>query len=186
MSDVSTKEHPGPFDGMEKAAPDEPVFTLVGHDESAWELVLEWVKRRRKKIGKMDLKPAKRELELKQCREAEEIGWAMKRWYETGTTEEEKLSPTDDAAQSKGYSGNQYTEEELRAKELFDARKGMVRVLNNALSELIDASKRLAPFGFATQRKRADKLVEEMRSVSDTVDPKRIGYSTADLDKDYD
>lgn len=44
---MSTKMEPGPFDGMAKAAPDEPVFTLRAHDPLAPGLVHEWVRLRR-------------------------------------------------------------------------------------------------------------------------------------------
>lgn len=44
---MSTKDAPGPFDGMARALPGEPVFTLRAHDPLAPGLVLEWVDRRR-------------------------------------------------------------------------------------------------------------------------------------------
>lgn len=81
---MSTKEAPGPFDGMERARPGEPVFTLRAHDPLAPGLVHEWVDRRRKAIreafGREEITEAKRELELLQCREAEELAWSMEAW----------------------------------------------------------------------------------------------------------
>ena len=82
---MSTKEEPGPFDGLERAEPDEPVFTLRAHDAFAAPLVHEWVRLRREWIIRADLSPEKEELELIQCREAEEIAWRMVDWR-NGTT----------------------------------------------------------------------------------------------------
>lgn len=78
---MSTKTEPGPFDGMARAEPDEPVFTLRAHDPLAPGLVHEWVDRRRKAIREAftrgEMSEAKRELELIQCKEAEELAWSM-------------------------------------------------------------------------------------------------------------
>lgn len=41
---MGTKEQPGQFDCYEKAAPDEPIFTLLGRDRSAPTLVMEWAR----------------------------------------------------------------------------------------------------------------------------------------------
>lgn len=81
MSDVpiSTKEHPSPYDGLEKAQPDEPLFTLLARDPDAAPLVLEWAERRRSRARWID-DPADRRAELQQCNEAEEVAWAMQRW----------------------------------------------------------------------------------------------------------
>lgn len=81
---MSTKTEPGPFDGMARAEPDEPVFTLRAHDPLAPGLVHEWADRRRKAIreafAREEITEAKRDLELLQCREAEEIAWSMDAW----------------------------------------------------------------------------------------------------------
>lgn len=79
---VSTKESPGAFDGMERAQPGEPVFTLRAHDPLAAALVHEWVSRKRDLILKSDLTEEKRKIELIQCREAEEIAFAMRDWHD--------------------------------------------------------------------------------------------------------
>lgn len=39
---MGTKLKPGQFDGADRAAPDEPMFTLLARDPSAPELVREW------------------------------------------------------------------------------------------------------------------------------------------------
>src|SRR5580658_11150662 len=112
---VSTPQQPGPFDGLEKAQPDEPIFTLLARDALAPSLVHEWVKRRREAIIARDGdKPEKRRADLIQTREAEEIAWAMVEWAK-GYTEviEEEKAP-------QAYSGHMTSADELAAKKQFD------------------------------------------------------------------
>lgn len=97
---VSTKENPGAFDGMERAAPNEPIFTLRAHDPLAADLVHEWVSRKRTMINHSNMTDEKRKIELVQCREAEEIAWAMSSW---GKAHDE--AEADNSEPVKSYSG---------------------------------------------------------------------------------
>src|SRR5690242_3716275 len=107
---VSTKDSPGAFDGMERAAPGEPVFTLRAHDRLSTELVLEWCARKRELIlADRAIGDGKRALELIQVRDAEEIAWAMADWRDGRPTEDEPEKPKSAPVT---YSGNELDAEE--------------------------------------------------------------------------
>lgn len=173
---MSTKEEPGPFDGMARAEPDEPVFTLRAHDALAPGLVHEWVRQRREVIGRADYPEEKRELELIQCREAEEIAWSMADWRNGSRPVEEaatdKLSPN--------YSGNTSSVEEIAAKRRYDVTKGAVATLHNALAEITDAANNLSEFGHEGERAVILAAAERLKAVAAHIAPKRASYSTVD------
>lgn len=173
---MSTKEEPGPFDGMVRAQPHEPVFTLRAHDVLAPGLVHEWVRLRRESLVRSSLSPEKMELELIQCREAEEIAWSMKDWRE-GT------APIEEVAEAKpvpNYSGNEHSAEELAAKRRYDVTKAACSVLNNAVSDLTDAAATLEPYGREGERATILAAVDRLKAVSAHMAPKRASYSVAD------
>jgi len=182
---MSTKGAPGPFDGMERAAPGEPVFTLRAHDPLASGLVLEWVDRRRKAIreafAREEISEAKRDLELIQCREAEELAWSMDAWRkgELAARAEElegavALPPT-------SYSGNAHSEEELAAKLRYDAIRAAGALLSNAVAGITDAAKEhLAPHGFMTERAVILTVAERIKAVADHIRPKRASYAVGE------
>lgn len=96
---ISTGAKPGPFDGLESAKPDEPVFTLQGGDPLAPGLVLEWVKQRRTNAVKRQSDAiesgdqrslADAEEDLERCTAAEQIAWAMKDYARGETVQPEK------------------------------------------------------------------------------------------------
>lgn len=76
----STKAKPGPFDGMEKAKPNEPVFTLIARDPHAPAAILFWVDMVRKDVFGGDFDSEKAKEKLIQCTEAEMLAWEMDRW----------------------------------------------------------------------------------------------------------
>ena len=90
---MATIDEPGPFDALEKAKPDEPVFSLLARDPCAPATITEWNRLRRnralKLYGGADASVADKELlvaELKQCANAEEIALQFEEWrkgYET-------------------------------------------------------------------------------------------------------
>lgn len=51
---MGTKNNPGKFDAHDKAHPDEPMFTLLGRDPMAAEIVQLWAIARRQRIGHLD------------------------------------------------------------------------------------------------------------------------------------
>lgn len=114
---TNTLAEPGPFDPTEKMAPDEPMFTLAGHDPDAPETVHFWVGLRRKRALAMDDADAAR-AELIQCTDAEMIAFEMQRWR--------KGLPAEDTSAVKraSYSGHTATEAvraEIALKELVGA-----------------------------------------------------------------
>ena len=178
---MSTKTEPGPFDGMARAEPDEPVFTLRAHDPLAPGLVHEWVDRRRKAIreafAREEITEAKRELELLQCREAEEIAWSMKDWR-TGMA---PIVAEEKAEKPAAYSGHASSEEELAAKARYDAIKAAGSLLNNAIAGITDAANdHLAPHGFPHERAVILTVADRLKAVSSHIAPKRASYAVGE------
>lgn len=176
---MSTKEQPGPFDGLERAEPGEPVFTLRAHDVSAPALVAEWVRLRREAINSGNMSEEKRELELIQCREAEEIGWSMIDWR-SGV--QAVAAPEVKEGETPKYSGHQSSEEELAAKKRYDVIKAAVATLNNALSEAVDAASSLAEYGFGSERAVILAAADRLKAVSDHIAPKRASYAIGETE----
>lgn len=178
---MSTKTEPGPFDGMARAEPDEPVFTLRAHDPLAPGLVHEWVRLRREEIGRAhaagEINDAKRELELIQCREAEEIAWSMKDWR-TGMA---PIVVEEKAEKPAAYSGHASSEEELAAKARYDAIKAAGSLLNNAIAGITDAATdHLAPHGFPHERAVILTVADRLKAVSSHIAPKRASYAVGE------
>ncbi len=72
----NTIEHPGEFDALEKARPDELIFTLLERDPCAPAAIAHWCELRRKRA--LDIPDEeKRRQELRQITEAELIGMSM-------------------------------------------------------------------------------------------------------------
>jgi hypothetical protein len=180
---MSTKQEPGPFDGMARAEPDEPVFTLRAHDPLAFILVHEWVDRRRKAIRaaheREEITEAKRELELLQCREAEELAWSMEAWRKG---EIGRIAAELEVAPAKPtYSGHTKSDEELAAKARFDAIKGACQLINNAVASVTEAAQeRLAAHGFINERAAILTMAERLKAVSSHIAPKRASYAVGD------
>jgi hypothetical protein len=167
---MSTKEAPGPFDGLERAAPGEPVFTLRAHDDQAVGLVREWVFQRRQAIIHGNMPDEKRELELIQAREAEAIAEAMEDWRNGQTAEVE-------AAKTPTYSGNDMSAEELAAKLRFDTIKRAAERFSNSVGEITEAAESLAPYGFDGERVEIDGIVGLLKVIAEAVKPKRASYA---------
>lgn len=177
---MSTKMEPGPFDGMARAEPDEPVFTLRAHDPLASILVHEWVDRRRKAIREAftrgEMSEAKRELELIQCKEAEELAWSMDAWRK-GELAERAAELEEAATKPVPYSGHASSEEELAAKAVYDAIKAACQLINNAVAGITDAATdHLAPHGFANERAVILTVADRLKAVSSHIAPKRASY----------
>lgn len=170
---TSTKAQPGAFDGMERAAPDEPVFTLRAHDALAAPLVHLWVKQRREAIIAADLSPEKEQLELIQCREAEEVAFAMTDWR-NGTQASPAIVEEKPVA---AYSGHSASVEELAAKARYDVVKGAAQAMHNSLSEAIDAANTLEPYGYAVERAVVIQAAGNIKAIAMHIQPKRASYS---------
>jgi hypothetical protein len=170
---MSTKEQPGPFDGLERAEPDEPVFTLRAHDPLAAPLVHEWVKRRRESLNDLDLAPEKQRLELIQCAEAEEIAWCMEAWRKGN----EEVIKEEKPSKKPTYSGHQSSVEELAAKARFDVVKGSSSALHNAVAEVTEAAAALEQYGYAEERAVLIEAAGLIKAVALHVQPKRASYA---------
>jgi len=96
----NTKSRPGEFDALEKARPDELIFTLLERDPCAPPTIHHWCELRRKRAR--DIKDdEKRKDELRQITEAEFIAFAMgDRQKERGDGEAVEALPV------QTYSGN--------------------------------------------------------------------------------
>lgn len=166
---VSTPDRPGPFDGMERAAPGEPVFTLAAHDILAAPLVQRWVDQRRAAIARAELPEERRELELIQVREAEEIAFAMVDWR----LNRSGVSAEPEAAAPARYSGNTMTVEELSAKAEFDRKVALARQLRNAEAELAEVAESVTD----SIRQKLANMAYEIRCIANDIEPKRKSYA---------
>lgn len=176
---MSTKSQPGPFDGMERAKPDEPVFTLRAHDPLGSRLAHEWVRLRREEINRAfhagEISEDKRALELIQCKEAEELAWSMADWRanEVGGTVEEEVPDKP----SPSYSGNVKAADELAAKAQHDTIKAASSRLSNSVAEASDAANELlAKYGFEPERALIVTAAARIKIVADHITPKRRSY----------
>lgn len=177
---MSTKEHPGPFDGMAKAAPDEPVFTLRAHDPLAAILVRQWVELRRQDIRTRFADGAitekKRDLEMIQCREAEELSWTMEdyRKREISGIANEIASNAKDAEAAKTYSNHEHTDEEIKARDDFKALERADRLVSNSAASTREAGDEvLALLGMHNERAALVVLSELLKAISNHLRPDR-------------
>ncbi len=88
---ASTPAQPGAYDALEKAAPGEPMFPLLGRDPCAPAAITEWCRLRRnlalKEWGE-SANPRDKELlaaELRQCANAEAVALEFNSWREDHT-----------------------------------------------------------------------------------------------------
>jgi hypothetical protein len=167
---MSTKEQPGPFDGLERAEPGEPVFTLRAHDDLAPGLVREWVFKRRRAIVSADLPEEKRSLELIQAREAEQVAENMEDWRNRATAPEpEPEKPSHKPAPVTLEPA------ELEAKARHDAHLDAARRFDNAVAEIFAAAETLAPYGF--HRGGIELAAFYIQTAAEDVRPKRASYA---------
>lgn len=176
---VSTKKHPGEFDGMERALDDEPVFTLRAHDVLAYRLVIFWVKLKRRLILRSDMPTEKQRKELIQCREAEEIAFAMKEWR-AGTI---PVKPKEDRPVRPTYSGIPDDPAEVEAKKRWQTIKNAATRLNNSIAEISTAIEDLEPYGWSEERDALTLQLEQLKLIAEQIRPKKIGYAITEDDR---
>lgn len=170
---INTKEEPGAFDIMaeQKAAPDEPKFTLWARDPLAAPLVREWAQRNRDRaFTRDDLTPEKLRAELVQSTDAEEISWQMDA-YRRG----EKVA---EAARPATYSGATFTADELAAKDRHDRLVAGSRKLDNAVADTVDQVNFLESIGRDEECERLMRAVAEIKAVSEAMRPTRASAAT--------
>lgn len=176
MNDIATKDSPGQFDGMERAKPGEPVFTLRAHDILAAPLVFDWVERKRAIIraatehedeGKR-MSPAKRQLELEQVRDAENIALEMIEWRRVKREPE----TVDELVAQPAYTGREPSRAEVRQKEQLAAMKEATARLDNAAASISDAIDAL-PRGTGAIKDELRALLKSVQTKADAIRPKR-------------
>lgn len=176
---MSTKEQPGPFDGMVKAAPDEPVFTLRAHDPIAPDRIHDWVELKRKSIRKAhadgEISDAKRKLELIQCKEAEEIAWQMVSWRKgEHATQADLVEKMDQEA---SYSGHKASDAERVARKQYEAIKRAVTLIQNGIAAINAAGEdELATLGMASEVAEIASCRDRLAALSKHIAPKRASY----------
>lgn len=174
----NTKAEPGAFDVLaeQKAAPDEPKFTLWGRDPLAPLLVREWARRNRERVfAATDMGPEKRKLELIQSTDADEISFDMEE-FRRGQVKE--ASEAREAEQRPGYAGNAMGADELAAKERHDTLLNGSRKLDNALSESLDIAIAIHGYGdYSAAEMLIHEAVEKLREASATIRPARPSYA---------
>lgn len=176
MTDVATKDTPGQFDGMERAKPGEPVFTLRAHDILAAPLVFDWVERKRAIIRAATeqedeskrMSPAKRQLELEQVRDAENIALEMIEWRRVKREPE----TVDELVAQPAYTGREPSRSEVRQKEQLAAMKEATARLDNAAAAISDAIDAL-PRGTGAIKEQLRAMLKDVQAKADAIRPKR-------------
>jgi acetylornithine deacetylase/succinyl-diaminopimelate desuccinylase-like protein len=165
---TNTKEIPGPFDGLTRAKPGEPVFPLQGGDPQAAGLVRQWVQVRRDAAAKMP-EGKDRDLELLRCREADEIAMDMDA-YRRGEVEAEARSANEPTATSYGGGGSDDMAAAIRLsqRQLHHARK-----LDNAVSDTVDAATFCRTIDKLDTAEELEDAAAVIRRVAEDVRPSR-------------
>jgi hypothetical protein len=174
---TSTKENPGPFDGLERAAPDEPVFTLRAKDPLAAKLVRDWVQLRRFATAVADMPEDARALELTQISEAEQISWDMDDWRNGASTLGVATVTVEQPSTERTSHGETMCADELAAKKKWDAIKDASRRLDNCVSDLDDLSKELPALGFNQLTADMNAALDGVIYVAESVKPRRASYA---------
>lgn len=144
---TATLADPSPFDPIDRTAPDEPIFTLVGRDPFAPAAVRHWVDLTRSAAcaGLIDALPGAPEIErhqekLRQCSEADIIAAEMDRWR--------KGHPERDERPARAlYSGATLDAEALTESQRKEKIAEAVRDLREAAFHASEARDKLQALG---------------------------------------
>ena len=151
---TSSLADPGPYDAIEKARPDEPIFALLGRDFAAPAAITEWARIRRNRAIKLyegSRKSRDKELlaaELKQCAEAEAVALTMEEWRK------EEAAPEGNGRAS--YSELVKTAEELAEVEHRKRRAAAIQHLSEAAYHVNEANAILAELELAGEATQSD------------------------------
>lgn len=179
MTDENTKAHPGPFDGMESAKPDEPVFTLQGGDPLAPELVRGWAEKARERAIQLrkDGKEEKADALLIKATEAEKISWNMES-YAKG--EKEVRAHEEGQDDSQGYLGGSLPEDTARRAQRHRLLRAAADRLSNAGSEGCDWADQLEEIGLAKFGDPIRKASKRLIGLARQLEPARMSREDAD------
>lgn len=170
----NTKDEPGPFDALQKARGDEPIFTLLGRDPAAPSAITEWCRVRRNNALR-DFTPGSPELveELRQCADAEAIAFQMDDYRKGVTVAEEQVAPARVA-----HSGLMGETQEQRDQALALAQT--VEHLRNAIYHMAEADALMDKLDFdASWRFEIAVSIGSIRAVDKHIAPKRGGVQQA-------
>lgn len=183
---TSTAATPGEYDALEKARPDEPLFTLLARDPAAPATVRFWVDRRRAalmdELGECTSKaghfpaPEGIRAELSKLTEAEMVAFEMDRWRK-GQPEHDTTTP-----KRASYSDNG---PEVQSEET--ARKHAVALSAADLGEAAyfanEARQRLTEYGAIEPELAAqlEVIVTQLVAAQDAVTPKRPNYQPQEV-----
>lgn len=190
---VSTKDHPGEYDALETAKPDEPIFVVQGGDPRGPRTVQFWADYARagaracltgSKVrvgdtpfelvdGPEDYQPTEadqRDAEklLRKATNAEQVGWAMQS-YLRGEQEADggRASYNDELAV-------QLTAEAEDRASQRKARIAMTTQLHNSLAIANDVGEALAKMGLLPEAEtRIREAVAALKAAADEVEPRR-------------
>lgn len=159
---VNTPAHPGPFDPLGRAHPNQPFFPLMGGDEFGPPLVEEWADRTRRKARFTEDEKTRAHLFAK-ATEAEEIAWAMREWEKHGPG-----AATPVPAARATYSGEPAADEHRWKQQLLAG----TAALRNAAFHLSEAAAGLDP----QQAAALLATVETVNRIAAAYEPKRASY----------
>lgn len=192
-STVSTKDHPGEYDALETAKPDEPIFVVQGGDPRGPRTVQFWADYARAcaraclqgaKVrvgdtpftlhdGPENYEPSQadeREAEklLKKATNAEQVGWAMQA-YQRGEGEEQAATAGYDDSLAEQLTA----EAEDRAAQR-KARIAMTSQLHNSLAIANDVAEALAKMALLPETEAQIRAaVAALHAAADEVEPRR-------------
>lgn len=148
---TGTVTTPGPFDALEKARPDEPMFPLLARDPDAPATITEWCRLRRNRAYRLygnSKRAADKKMfdaELQQCNQAETVAQQMTDWRGVATV--------DEPGQRASYQDVKKSAEEIAEAEEREHREKMIRHLRECayhLSETRDGTADRNMVGAAT------------------------------------
>lgn len=133
---MSTKEKLGPFDALEKALPQEPMFPILARDPCGPATITEWARLRRNRAFRLwgSSRAADKKLldaELAQCAQAELIAEQMDDWRNKEQDEQ--------VVERSSYNEVKKTEEELREAAQRQVKEELCKHLREAAYHLCEA-----------------------------------------------
>lgn len=171
---VGTAAHPGPYDPLENARPDEPVFTLAGRDPDAPATITFWAHQRRNRAirawgdSKRKADQQLLEAELKQCAEADDTAMLFTEWRRNEV-------PVEESTGRATYTEVKKTEEQLAAANAAKALGDNIRHLRETAYHMCEAKDGLAALG-AIPPEVVERLEADLKYINllaDLVAPQR-------------
>lgn len=172
-AEVSTREHPGPFDAFETAKPGEPIFTLQGGDPLSPPTILHWAGlARTAAVAEPD--PEKARKLLVKATNAEVVAWTM-RAYQRGEVE---LSGQDHRATYLDKSPDSV--EGIEAAKRHGILVGAARRLDNAVAECLAAAEEIEGLGLTDDATALRATAYDiLKPIAANIEPRRDMWQLA-------